>query len=166
MHDINVIMQKKKTSGAKKKKLDRVDTSHSIRGCADVTDVLTSQEVTLVSRRQIPSLWANLIHFQFLQRRERACMQRLTRCKEYTHTHTHTQAKASVVQRKHRISGVFFPLPLFLIYPSVCRGRNYYWEVEQGSGFLRSQKGIPSEWWPEEVRSEAINYWGRKVTGL
>lgn len=61
--------------------------------------------------------------------------------------------KPSMVLKKHRISGLFSAL--FLIYPSVYRGRYFSWKVEQGSGFYACRKHS-SEWWPKEVRSEAI----------
>lgn len=69
------------------------------------------------------------------------------------HVSSDIEQKPNVFLRKHRISGFFSAL--FLIYPSVCRGRNFSWKVEQGRGFYACRKHS-SEWWPKAVRSEAI----------
>lgn len=63
------------------------------------------------------------------------------------------QKKPSMILKMDRISG-FLPA-LFLIYPSVCRGCNFSWKVEQESGFYACRMHS-SEWWLREVRSEAI----------
>lgn len=86
MLHINVIMQNHRAQ-----KLSRADTFDSIRGCTDVSDALTSEEVThsatdFIAVGQfdtVPILW-------------RESMYRVTCCRE-----------SSVVLRKHGISGFF-----------------------------------------------------------
>lgn len=133
MRHINAIMQSHQVQ-----KLSRTDISNAIRGNTNVTDVLTSQQVTLILNKRFHCsgpIWyvSNFVGSEQVS--------------------SNMLQKVSVALRKHRISGFFSAL--FLIYPSVCRGRNFSWKVEQGSSFYAYRK-LSSEWWPKEVRSEAI----------
>lgn len=94
---------------------------------------------------QISSLWANLTQVQF--------------CRDNLH-----RAQSTVATREQGISLSFLCL-CALIQPSLCRGRNYSWKMEQVSGFYACRRHSSARW-PKEVRSEAINKWGKKVAGL
>lgn len=133
MRHINAIMQSHQVQ-----KLSRTDISNAIRENTNVTDVLTSQEVTLILNKRFHCSAPSWYVSNFVGRE---------------HVWSNMLQKLSVVLRKHRISAFFSAL--FLIYPSVCRGCNFSWKVEQGSSFYAYRK-LSSEWWPKEVRSEAI----------
>ena len=153
MRHINVIMQNHLVQT-----LSTTDISHSIRGrrwCNWCTYFLGSD--TFYSRFQsCGPIWYTCSFAERERERKRACVEWQVQ-----------KEKQNPVWFWESIGLVGFlsPLPLLLIYPSVFRGHNYSWKVEQGSGFYVCRERS-SEWWLKEVRSEAINYWGRKVTGL